>query len=125
MLVFKSFQDREFVCKMISRFCTNTQVNLTTSRSLSFEWRKAEPRDSLESEKRNDSVQANEMILVEPRSSLETANEDPICSSDSETDMSGTLPSVPDQAKNGIWNAIKGLSNDWEHSVVVSNEMFS
>eukprot|EP00804_Cyclotella_cryptica_P007091 CCRYP_014538-RC/>CCRYP_014538-RC protein AED:0.09 eAED:0.09 QI:153/1/1/1/1/1/6/63/495 len=115
--VFKSFQDRDSVCKMISRFCTNTQVDLTTSQSLLFACKKAESRDSFESEKRNDSIQANESILSEPRSSLEPTVEDSIRSSDSETEISGTLPSIPNKSMSSIWEAIKRQSNDWEPSI--------
>lgn len=118
MLVFKSFRDRDSVCKMISRFCTNTQFDLTTSRSLSF-GKKTEALDSLESEKRNDSAQANGLIFSEPR--LEAAMEDSIRSSESEPDTIGTLPNVTDNANNETWDAIKGLSNDWEAAVMVSD----
>jgi hypothetical protein len=104
---------------MISCFCTNTQVDLTTSHALSF-GKKTETRVSLENEKRNDSAQANGLIFSEPRSNLEAEVEDSIRSSDSETDISGTLSIVPDNANNGTWDAIKGLSDDWEPSVVVS-----
>jgi hypothetical protein len=108
--VFKSFQGREAVYRIISGYCPCTQIDNAVNQPLLPE---PQTGDSSESEKGCDDVE-------EPIFRSRTTSESSIRTKVSETDSAGVIQNeLPEIDKTAIWEAIKSLSSDWNSSVTV------
>ena len=101
----KSFQDRDLVYNLISRYCPYIKIEHIDEQSTLPASQKVEARDASDSK----------------MSDLKATSDNSISGSDSESEINSIVQNeLPEMDKLAIWEAIKRLSSDWDSSVTVS-----